>query len=1030
MSEQLLKAIIRLFAILARVDGITFEEINSIKNFLLSRLNIEAATQYFKLFNSIVDEYDKEADQISPERKKDNEAREIEKISHQINTELTHQQKIVLILDVITLTIADGKISSNEEKLVARIANAIKVDSAIIKFIKLFALAKKPSDLGHKNFLIIAATNKNNNDQVNYINLPNLVGFIAVLELEHFTGSYFLKYVGDSAIYLNNIPINSGDMRMIPPGSTIRGENIKPIYYSDVISSYKQYKIDQNISFVAENIEFRFKTGTGGLRNINIRETSGTLFGIMGSSGSGKSTLLNVLNGNDKPDRGRVSINGINIHNDKKGVEGVLGYVPQDDLLIEELTVYQNLFYAAKLCFTNLTDHEFDDLVNHTLASLGLSDIRELKVGSPLMKAISGGQRKRLNIGLELLREPAILFVDEPTSGLSSRDSENIMDLLKELTLKGKLIFVVIHQPSSDIYKLFDKLVILDDGGYQIYYGNPVEAVVYFKDAFNLVESEHGTCITCGNVNPEQIFNIIETKVVNEFGKLTKERKITPVQWHDIFQKRIKIKNVSDSTDRIKSSLRIPNRLKQFQIFSTRDFLSKISNRQYLAINLLEAPALAFILAYIVKYFPDTLSATGSDYHFSTNVNIPAYIFMSIIVALFMGLTVSAEEIFRDQKILKRESFLNLSRSSYLYSKLFILFTISAIQTLSYTLIGNQILEIKDMFLPFWLILFSTSCFANVLGLNISSAFNSAVTIYILIPVLLIPQLLLSGVVVKFDELNPKLSTQDKVPLIGEFMATRWSFEAAMVTQFRYNLYERPFYELDQKMSNSEFKNLYYIPNLISKLDYCHQHYTKSDPIPKAQVENNLKLLQYEIGNELTEFGKEHLPEVIKLNPEEFNEDTYQKTHHFLLVIKKIYIRRYNDALKAKEEILQNLSDSPKKRIALENLKKKQYNARIEDMVKNSNDAIRIVEHNHKLIQKIYPIFLEQKNPSYALDFRTTFYAPTKHIFGKHINTLWFNLGMLWFMSIVLVITLYFDLLRKLIEIIGNVTLRKQYIEE
>ena len=104
---------------------------------------------------------------------------------------------------------------------------------------------------------------------------------------------------------------------------------------------------------------------------------------------------------------------------------------------------------------------------------------------SPLDKTISGGQRKRLNISLELIREPSVLFLDEPTSGLSSRDSENIMDLLKQLTLKGKLVFVVIHQPSSEIFKMFDKLIILDVGGYPIYYGNPVDSVIYFKKYIN-----------------------------------------------------------------------------------------------------------------------------------------------------------------------------------------------------------------------------------------------------------------------------------------------------------------------------------------------------------------------------------------------------------------------------------------------------------------------------------------------------------------------------------------------------------------
>ena len=125
-----------------------------------------------------------------------------------------------------------------------------------------------------------------------------------------------------------------------------------------------------------------------------------------------------------------------------------------------------------------------------TLKSIGLYETKDLKVGSPLKRLFSGGQRKRLNIALELIREPSIMFVDEPTSGLSSRDSENIMDLLKELSLKGKLIFVVIHQPSSDIFKMFDKLIILDRGGYPIYNGNPVDAVIYFKRLVQHVNSE------------------------------------------------------------------------------------------------------------------------------------------------------------------------------------------------------------------------------------------------------------------------------------------------------------------------------------------------------------------------------------------------------------------------------------------------------------------------------------------------------------------------------------------------------------
>ncbi|NJM93449.1 MAG: ABC transporter permease, partial [Cytophagales bacterium] len=456
------------------------------------------------------------------------------------------------------------------------------------------------------------------------------------------------------------------------------------------------------------------------------------------------------------------------------------------------------------------------ELVERTLRSLGLYEVRQLVVGSPLQKTISGGQRKRLNIGLELLREPAILFVDEPTSGLSSRDSENIMDLLKELSLKGKLVFVVIHQPSSDIFKMFDKLLILDLGGYQIYYGNPIQSVVYFKEQINILDRDKGACTRCGNVNPEQVFSIIEERVLDEYGHYTDYRKTAPKKWAQLYQKKHNIPVLEPPIALPHKTLNIPSRAFQFLIFALRDLRSKLGNRPYLAINLLEAPLLALILCTIIRYYPS--DHRQGEYTLYDNVNIPVYFFMSVIVALFIGLTVSAEEIFRDRKILRREAFLNLSRGSYLTSKVSILFMLSALQTFCFILVGNALLELRGQLWNDWLILFSTACFANLLGLNISSAFSSAVTIYILIPLLLIPQLILSGVVVEFRYLNPLITSKEHVPLVGDIMASRWAFEAAMVNQFKNNDYERDFYELDRAKAQAEYKQLYHLPYVESKL--------------------------------------------------------------------------------------------------------------------------------------------------------------------------------------------------------------------
>ena len=177
-------------------------------------------------------------------------------------------------------------------------------------------------------------------------------------------------------------------------------------------------------------------------------------------------------------------------------------------LLIEELTVYKNLWYTAKLCFDGMSAEELDKRVMDVLTDLGLAAAKDLKVGSPLNKTISGGQRKRLNIALELIREPVVLFLDEPTSGLSSSDSEKVINLLKEQTFKGRLVVVNIHQPSSDIYKLFDRLWLLDKGGYPVYDGNPIEAITYFKNAAHYADADTSMCSACGNVNPEIVLKI------------------------------------------------------------------------------------------------------------------------------------------------------------------------------------------------------------------------------------------------------------------------------------------------------------------------------------------------------------------------------------------------------------------------------------------------------------------------------------------------------------------------------------------
>ncbi|NJK86690.1 MAG: hypothetical protein HC906_12695 [Bacteroidales bacterium] len=255
------------------------------------------------------------------------------------------------------------------------------------------------------------------------------------------------------------------------------------------------------------------------------------------------------------------------------------------------------------------------------MADLGLFEIRNLKVGSTLNKLISGGQRKRLNIGLELMREPYLLFVDEPTSGLSSTDSELVMDLLKEQTRKGKLIVVNIHQPSSDIFKQFDKLMVFDQGGRMVYFGNPVESLVYFKSKNQLINADSGECLTCGNINPEQVLQVIELKSVSPKGNYTNLRIRPPEEWYTLFRNNNELtyKNLLIKKKPLPPILfNIPDKFSQFKIYLSRNVKAKLADRFYLLLNLLEAPLLAFILAIFTKYSKGTPDDPGA-YIFSEN---------------------------------------------------------------------------------------------------------------------------------------------------------------------------------------------------------------------------------------------------------------------------------------------------------------------------------------------------------------------------------------------------------------------------
>lgn len=1057
MSEEILEHLMNLFGILAKQGGGATEvEVNFLSKFLSDQIASAKVGEYLEKFKDKASEraqFDETKGHIVVDMK---DSMKTLKICRAANKALSKEQKVVVLVRLFEMERAydeayigktvsvkawKGKSRREAEELdvLEDAETIIKLREEVVKTAgETFTLAKeeidnikifcnermdgssKAAELDRADFLVADAQPDDAYACACHIVDNTIDGCLAILRIGS-ANLFFLKYQGSRDVSINGLTVNPGTVYPLPSGSFVKTPR-GLLYYTDIAARLSNETNVQKISFEVNHVWFRFKTGGIGLRDINMFEEQGKLVGIMGASGAGKTTLLNVLCGNEAPSEGDVLINGLNLHTQKDQLEGVIGLIPQDDLLIEELTVYQNLYYSAKLCFKGLSEDEINAKVDKTLKDLGLYERKDLQVGSPLNKMISGGQRKRLNIALELIREPGVLFVDEPTSGLSSRDSENVMNLLRELALKGKLVFVVIHQPSSDIYKMFDKMFILDTGGYPVYYGNPTESIIHFKTEDNQTNADVGQCPTCGNVNPELVFNILDASEKDEYGNTTSRRKKSAEDWNKIYNQKIlpNVPRVKTVTEKPPKSLDIPGWFKQFWIYTQRDFWAKISNTQYIALNILEAPVLGFILAYLIRYIVDPDSDV---YIFRENANIPIYIFMGTVVAIFFGLIISAEEIFKDAKILKRERFLNLSRSAYLMSKIFILMGISAIQMVLFVLVGNWEISFTGMNFQFWLMLFTVAVSSDILGLIISSTFNSIVTIYIMIPLIMIPQMVLGGAMFTFDKLNKDISSVDKVPLVAEVIPARYAYEGLIVYQYKNNDFEKAFFDEELLERQADFKTVYYLPKIKDVLDAAQTARKQPEIEDKEQYLTDLALVRNELGKETRRVPSIKFPALDSIVEGKFNDGVYQAAGDYIQQLDEFYQAQFMKSNAARERKINYYLEHQKE--VYNALKNSCYNEAVSDVVTKTFDKNKILRDGDRLIQIKDPIY-QVPEPEGILRFRSQFFSPFKYFFGTYIETLWFNIIAVWIISAVLYAILYYDLTRRAFEAVADLHIAKR----
>ncbi len=537
------------------------------------------------------------------------------------------------------------------------------------------------------------------------------------------------------------------------------------------------------------------------LDQIQFEINRGEMLCIIGPSGSGKSTLLAVLSGQRRPTRGRVNLNGVSLYEHREKLVPFLAYMPQEEALNPQLTVREHLRHGVMMRRPGLRVAEHERRVDSMIAELGLQRIARRRVGAQGEKTISGGERSRLNLGVDLGSRAEVFLFDEPISGLSSKDSEHVAETLRALA-REKIVIASLHRPGASVLRLFDKVLLLDGGGKVAYFGTPASMVAYFREACIDLEISHPSMDAKTPLGADFVFDVLETpaSTIGAGGASGSARRFPPTFWQERYESLSLLRSLQKDNVR-------PSRLGEFKkgdrlpvpptptrrwravllVFAThfeRSLLSKLRNRGTMYSIFLEAPILAALIAITLRSSP-----TGK-YEFASALHIPAYIFLSVTVAMFLGLTNSATEILRDRAVLRRERNCQPGGLSYVSAKLLALGLVSSLQCFTYLLVSNHFLEIEGVLMHHWVWMTLTAITGTAMALLISSLVKTERAALTMVPLLLVPQMLLAGALIPFKEMNRGLFNDVKserdsggVPVPAMVMPLRYAFEGMVIAQ-------------------------------------------------------------------------------------------------------------------------------------------------------------------------------------------------------------------------------------------------------
>lgn len=894
---------------------------------------------------------------------------ESEKLIDVISTELNSGQKYQLyiaFLEYILHTETHFNNKTKQEllrKSLSILSEKFKLNQVGIKDLEFFIRGKFNAIENKKAIVVIGDFKKLKPRSYAFKEVEHLNGNIYTYYLEQ-NNTFYFNYSGNTTLELNSQIIIPNRLYELSLGGLIEGDTIDSIFFNDLSLLIKN-DTKETLKLSVDNISKRYpKTGLG-VKSLSFQASGGELIATIGGSGTGKTTLLSLLSGTIKPDTGSVLINGNNLFHDFDILKNYIGYVPQEDLLVEELTVHQNIMYSALLSRDDLSSKEQEELVDNTLGELGLKRIRDLKIGSPTDKIISGGQRKRLNIALEMIRKPEIIYVDEPTSGLSSSDALSVIEHLKKLTYTGVIVMINIHQPSSEIFTLLDKLLVMDKFGYMAFFGSPFSAAKYFKQHLNIEDSVVEDSIRYGQYNPEKIIDLLEFRKRDTEGNFTKHRVFSSKDWNEKYIKSTEINKCTDKRELEPKQNKIPNIGKQFLYFFKRNILTRCSDMAYVLLVIIGPMLLSFVMSYFLKY-TDQIT---KEYSFAKNDNIPVYLFISVIISIFLGLIISSGEIIKDRRILKRESFLNLSPLAYLNSKLLLLVLLNAYQSGIFILIGNHILEVRGMFFHYFIILWITGITSSSLGLILSAQLKSIISIYTVIPFIIIPFIIMSGVILDYDKMHHTLSSKRYVPFSADLTLSRWAYEAISDAQLSENQYNKNLTPLYIKQSKYAYHIRFILPMLNSSIDGLIE-----ESADKENARRKVKILLKTLQNEFPDLSSHIDKYKASINDINNLRIFSQKVKKWLNLHYKSISKEINNTKETKR------------------LERTMYvNTKLTEFLLKRNMTTNYLVDENEVIRKFQPAYFISKNKL----GRSHYYAPFKIIGEYKIKTWKFNIGVL-----------------------------------